>query len=376
MIEQVNETTFAVDIGGSLVEIGNKDATKFEPHIMLPRWDGECKFRLLMPSNGVPNVELSESKERLQWRLGDMGLDWYTLPPTEQHDGALEQEITLFSRPPSNELRFPFEADELNLYHQPKLTQEEVALGASRPDNVVNSIAIHHSTKRWHEIGKTNYRAGNAFHLYRGQAIDSNGWRVWVDKFLDHHEIVYVIPYDFWLNAKYPVHHALGDTFGYTDKGGSKFSLGDTILALICTGAAGIATKLTAYIECTFAGKNGKGAIYQSDNIITNGATDEVESPVADDAVDYPFSTPPTIAAETYWLACWGDTDGGAHNLRYNSNGYSIKYESSGNTSYNGWPNPWETHSEFSNYNLSIYCTYTPSGPPVSIKRSSFAGII
>ena len=357
MIEQINGTTFRVPLGDDFVEIGNKDATKFKPHIMLPRWSSECKFKLLFPSVQIAAPKITKDKNRLQYRVGDIGFDWYAIPPNGQHDGALEQEITLFSRPPSNELRLPYEADGLSLHHQPPLTQKEIDEGCERPDNVINSIAAHHSTKSGHEIGKTNYMAGIAFHLFRGQATDSNGWKVWVDKFLDldHHEIVYLIPYDFWLNAQYPVRHALGDTFGYTTVGGSSIARSADNArgpGTAYTGAAGTGTSMSIYAKNS--GDNVKMALYKDSDSALVGETDPVAMAAAAGWKSANFVSNPTLSAIDYILAFKSDAE---IQVYYNALGVSPKFVS--NAYADPWPNPisW---SAVGNATYSIYCTYTP----------------
>ena len=374
MIEQVNGTTFRCKVGEDYTEIGNKDASRFEPHICLPRWAGECKFKLLFPSVQIATPVMTEDKGRLQYRIGDIGLDWYSIAPNKQHDGALEQEITLFRRPPSNELRLPYEADGLALYHQPPLAQWEIDDGDFRPENIVNSIAVYHATRTslHQNMGDAKkYLCGKAFHLFRGEAVDSSGWKVWIDKFLDldRHEIVYMMPYDFWLNAAYPVYHALGDIFGWNGTGGTSTSAGNLIKAAIAAcPATGTGDSISAYVINTTAAKNAKCAIFDtSGNILTNGTTGEISVPVASQFNTFTFSTSPSLAVATYWLAHFMDTDGGTQNLVYDTDSYNMKW---GSETYPTWPDPWTPGGQYNGRRMSIYCTYTPSGAagPAGVK--------
>lgn len=364
MIEQIDKTTFGVDIGGTFVEIGNKDAAKFEPHIMLPRWNGECKFKLLFPSVQVAVPSLIGDKEKLQYRIGDIGLEWYVVPPNGQHDGALEQEITLFSRPPSNEFRLPYEVDGLSLHHQPELTQKEVDEGNIRPDDIVNSIAVYHSTKADYQIGQTNYKCGKAYHIFRGLAIDSNGRKAWVDKFLKDNEIVYVIPYDFWLTARYPIRHALGDTFGHTSAGSSGQSPAEQMRGSVHAGAVGTLDSISGWWKNEDGSAHDlKMAIYKdSDDSLIFGSTDvSIAGGNWNPILKTANANSENLTAINYALVGWCDNNKVI--LAYDSVG-GFPYVWS-NAVFNGWPNPASLNN-VTGQKYSTYCTYTPGAPPAA----------
>lgn len=86
----------------------------------------------------------------------------YPLPAGEgMEDGGFEIEIVLDEAPARNVFEFDIEgADELDFFYQPPLTDEEVADGAVRPENVVGSYAVYHKSKANYRVGDTNYATG------------------------------------------------------------------------------------------------------------------------------------------------------------------------------------------------------------------------
>jgi len=52
MIEQISGTTYGLRLaGGDLVELGDRSA-KFQPRILLPRWNNECSISLFPQLTG------------------------------------------------------------------------------------------------------------------------------------------------------------------------------------------------------------------------------------------------------------------------------------------------------------------------------------
>jgi hypothetical protein len=91
-------------------------------------------------------------------------------------DGGFEIEIVLDEAPASNVFEFQIEgAEDLDFFYQPPLSDEEIAEGAVRPENVIGSYAVYHKAKANHRVGNTSYSTGRAFHIYRPKAIDANG---------------------------------------------------------------------------------------------------------------------------------------------------------------------------------------------------------
>jgi hypothetical protein len=90
-------------------------------------------------------------------------------------DGGFEIEIILQEKPKSNVFAFQIEAaQDLDFFDQPKLSPEEIAEGAVRPENANGSNAVYPKTKANHRVGDTLYSTGKACHTYRSEGSFSD----------------------------------------------------------------------------------------------------------------------------------------------------------------------------------------------------------
>lgn len=386
----ISNSTYIFELTSDTVEVGNGETEQFEPHIRLNRWGGEC-YLGIEPAGTETEIEVEVEGDKIKTKYKvkqgeyefELESEFYTLPPSEQYElGAFEWNTILNESPPTNRLVFSFEVQGLVLYHQPPLTQkfedgwseefgtniivsetqvrdaDTLDLLVERPDNIVNSIAVYHATKRDHILGQTNYMAGKAFHLFRGQAIDSNGWKVWVDKFLDpdRHEIVYVIPYDFWLNAKYPIRHALGDTFGYTSVGATASTLLNYMKGVVANpGQAGTGTSISVGIKSSWdSSEKIKAALYDAGkDFVANGDTEERDSGGASGQFHvFNFGTGPSLTAQNYYILPWSDS---TVDIGYDTAAGTYCWLASG---YGDWPSSLSPGTN-TGTQYSIYCTYT-----------------
>lgn len=123
----------------------------------------------------------------------------------ETNGNNVEYGLILEKRPKTNTFCYEVEnAEQYDWFKQLPLTQEEIDEGDFRPDNIINSYAVYHKVLKNHELGKTNYETGKAFHRYRPQAIDANGNTSWGDSNFNG-QICDTFD-DTWLkNATYPV---------------------------------------------------------------------------------------------------------------------------------------------------------------------------
>lgn len=114
--------------------------------------------------------------------------------------------LVINEKPDTNRFCWTVEgAEQYDWFKQPPLTAEEIAEGAERPENVVNSYAVYHKQLKNQIVGQTNYETGKVFHRYRVQATDSNGAKVWGDSEYENGQICDIIPTE-WLDmAVYPV---------------------------------------------------------------------------------------------------------------------------------------------------------------------------
>ncbi len=149
------------------VEIGDeKDASKFHSQLKIMRWDNEvnASFRFL---DNEPKQLVTEG-ERIKLVGAKKEVHFYEIPQkTEPLEGGFEFEVILKEKPTSNKLEFSIETKGLRFYYQPELTEEEKKT-CYRPENVVGSYAVYHSTKKndYSKISGKNYRTGKAFHTF------------------------------------------------------------------------------------------------------------------------------------------------------------------------------------------------------------------
>ena len=141
-----------------------------------------------------------------------------------QTPDSIEIDIVVDSKPLSNVFTYDIQTKGLSFHYQPELTQEEIAEGGIyRPDNIVGSYAVYHSSKannyKYSNGTEKNYKTGKAFHIYRPKAYDVKGeWR-WCDLYIDNDKLVVTVPQDFLDTAKYPV--VVDPKFGVETEGGS-----------------------------------------------------------------------------------------------------------------------------------------------------------
>lgn len=96
---------------------------------------------------------------------------------------------------------YDIDTKDYDWFKQPPLTQEEIDEGAFRPENVVNSFAVYHKTKKNNE-----YETGKAFHRYRAEAVDASGNRIWAtDSNIVGNKVCDEFDTDWFNSADYPV---------------------------------------------------------------------------------------------------------------------------------------------------------------------------
>lgn len=214
-------------------EIGDTLGDYDRPGFTLSAWGAECFLKmglrtgiistLQRPSpilvNGYPGVRIAQDAivSYQIYRRAD-GLEW---------------EIVLSSKPPTNRFAFPIQTEGLDFYYQPPLTPEEIAEGCVRPDSVVGSYAVYHSTKRWNrrnvnlatkDTTYEFYGTGKAFHIFRPVAHDAFGDRTWCDMEITKDSLIVTVPAAALNFGKYPI--TIDPTFGQTSAGGSGDNMG------------------------------------------------------------------------------------------------------------------------------------------------------
>lgn len=370
--KKVTDTTYEFELaGGDKVEVGDKNSAEFKPHIKLNRWDGEAFFTII-PAGEIEEeteVEFEDDKVKYKYKAkqGEFELEieaeFYAGEPTEQFEsGVFESEIILGSKPPTNQIIFDLTFENLVFYYQPPLTQDEIDEGAFRPDNIVGSYAVYHTSKGGlvDSQGK-DYKTGKAFHLPRPKIVDDVGNWVWGELFIDTvaGKQIVTIPQAFLDSAVYPIRHAAGDTFGYTTLGGSSDTTDDFILGTPYTGAAGTAVSISVGLSGGDNDSRLKCAIYKdSDNSRVDTTGEKSGNEATKVFITENVITGASLTAIDYKLAWWQSSAGAEYSVWHDA-GVTGFYDEE---TYNGFPatlnpTPWADKK------YSIYCTYTPSLP-------------
>jgi hypothetical protein len=134
----------------------------------------------------------------------------------EKKDAFDEYEIVLKEQPKTNVFTLPFTTKNLVFYYQPPLTEEldpreydtvteteawrKGQRVVYRPENVVGSYAVFHSSKSGNDVG-----SGKIMHIYRPWAEDAKGNRVWCQLKIEESALITAVPQDFLDKAVYPV---------------------------------------------------------------------------------------------------------------------------------------------------------------------------
>lgn len=197
------------------VEIGDSKQPDFKPQFKVSRWDNECNFS--MRAEEDPTATVTVAGGIVKYKAKDYEVHQYE-KQVEGENGH-EFEWILPKKPKSNVLTATIQTKELDFFYQPALTEQEIAEGASRPDNIVGSYAVYHKTGRNNIVGGKEYKTGKAFHIYRPEAVDAVGARAWCELNLDDVAgvLTVTVPQKFIDTAVYPV--VVDPTFGYTSQG-------------------------------------------------------------------------------------------------------------------------------------------------------------
>lgn len=247
-MQQINSTTFlSSDLGDvkPVVTIGGKSADKFYPNVNNSFHDDEFFFNL----NCIDDIVTDESATKLD------GVISQTIN-NEKHEyyiddsGRLKWDKVFSSCPDLMRVRFKVRKSAgVNFYYQGALTEEEIADGCIRPDDIVGSYAVY--------CNKANngYKTGKLCHIPRPFVIDATGNREWCvmtyEEISDTEGMLRIdMPEDFMRNADY----SLGDvrldpTIGYTTAGGSASGGRLVVLQVAAMPAAGTLSTMYGYAK-------------------------------------------------------------------------------------------------------------------------------
>ena len=149
-------------------------------------------------------------------------------------DGGLKVDILLNEKPDTNCFSYQIEGwEQYNFYYQPALTEEEIANGDERPEEIVGSYAVYHKTLKNHKVGAENYATGKVAHIpypYVWEVDNEFLTKHRAESFDINNGVMNVcVSQDFLDKAKYPVR--VDPTFGYTSIGAT----GGTANEIFCS---------------------------------------------------------------------------------------------------------------------------------------------
>jgi hypothetical protein len=343
----------------------DKDPTTFQPQWKCMRWDNEVNLSLRLKD--FDNYTLSTEAEKIKLVTPEKEVHLYDYPISKEHtEGAYEFEVILKEKPATNKIEFTLQDKDVDYFYQPPLTSEEIAQGASQPDNVTGSYAIYAKTPKTNWTGGKEYKCGMIGYIFRPKIIDSVGTEVWGDLNIDTDKgiLSVTIPQNFLDNAVYPVRHASGLTFGYTTKGSSStYYDPDDIL-----GSSLAAPSSNGNVDSvSYAGINDdgqvKGVIVASDKtIVANGVGDACARTLSGDWITATYTTKPSVTSGTNYYPCIIMSTSSTQ--IYLTNSAATGLEDTSN-SFSSPTNP--TDGGTITQKLSIYATYTASGGGVTV---------
>src|SRR3990167_1228811 len=217
------------------VEVGDSKQQDFYPQTKLIRWDNEVNFSIRLKDEDTLNTAtVSTDKDKIIWDKGNIKIESYDFTEDE---GGYKLVWYLKQKPLTNKVEFTIQSKGLDFFYQPKLTPEEIAQGASRPENVVGSYAVYHQTKGgMNDSAGKEYKTGKAFHIYRPHIIDASGAETWGILHIENGIYSVEILQDFLDKAVYPIKS--NDTIGYTTIGaGANTFIGNAFVVTALTSA-------------------------------------------------------------------------------------------------------------------------------------------
>jgi len=371
--------TYKTKVKDEDVIVGDILAVDFKPKVKLKRWGGECSFDIELATTDiiVPVIEDGKLKQK---KPGDYEIIFNA---DETDWGSFSFDVLLHKKWKDDVMSFNINLDGLTASYQPPLTESpEILQGlfpsvvsitetecrdefgevvVHRPENVVGSYVLMHSTKNGHTVGKTNYKTGQAGILYRPKATDDDGVEHWISQEIIGSKLQLDLNDDWFKNkAKYPVY--IDPTFGYTTVGGTGAgAAADWLVSVPGTPVDGNGTVDTMHIyQSDGSGEGYKGVMISSGlTILTNGVTPANTGTSGASWVVCTYSSKPSVVGGTAYYV--GFISNAVNTWYYNATG-SVKEDSS--NSYTTPTNPTDAN----NYpvTFSFYATYTPTPPPVT----------
>lgn len=250
------------------LEIGDIKQPDFKPQAKIKRWGNEVNLSIRRITKEANAVTYSGDKVIYETDLEDV--HFYERNDVGE-DGGLEIELHLKELTPGNRFDFSINTKGLVFGKQGELTEEEIAAGTIRPENVINSYAVYMEEESpVNIVGGQEYKAGKVCHIYRPHITDSAGNETWGDIEINEELgiLTVIVPPIFLENAVYPV--IVDPTIGYTGIGATT-DTSDIVLSAVAgrsittpvSTATGYQIDSIHYYTRTASGTtNFKGVIY------------------------------------------------------------------------------------------------------------------
>jgi len=379
-IKPINPTTFEVELlGKDKVEIGDRGAIDFKPHIKLNRWDGECFIKVGLPTTEkVPPVIKAD---KVKFKGKDIEADFYPLEPTtviakdkdgrdhkftQNELGGFEFEVILKKKPKTNRIVLDIKTQGLEFLYQPPMTEGDKKNGHIQPDNIAGSYAVYHATRTNMHASKADaekYKCGKMGHFYYPYLTDADGRRVRAEGFnISDGLMTVTLPQDFLDSAAYPV--SIDPDFGYTDKGGSSSTIWVLIGFRETAPADGTVTSISMYL-LEVGGQCDVNFGYYNNNVSEEVGTHVAHGTAATPAASYDdwylIDVSGSITnGNVYWLIGQATTD--AYYRAYTDYESGFRYATDTIFVFDNWDDSPTIDTYTNNWRVSIYCTYEEAG--------------
>lgn len=378
-----------ITIGDKVVGLGAEG--DFKPNIELKRWN-EVGFKLktdnLLKDVATKDKKLKFKGDKIKFDTPKISFEMYDFTEGE---GGYKYIWYLNEKPATNKIEFEIESEGLDFFYQPALTEEfqngyseefekdifvtetqvkdlEGNVLVGRPENVVGSYAVYHSTKGgMNDIHGKEYKAGKAFHIYRPHIIDAEGKETWGILHIENGIYSVEIPRDFLDTAVYPIKS--NDEFGYHPSSGGtsvEYTNDNVRINPYAMPANGTVTKLSIFTleidDLVTAYLRGVVYNFDTDALVTYGG--QVVNPYGNgeqDWLDLDVTDTLLTSGVNYGIGYWGDsTDDTDPNMIWYDSGLTIYRMVLTYHATNAPTDPWSTTVSTADRKLWLYATYTP----------------
>lgn len=363
------------------ITLGDKTKAEFTPDIEFKRWN-ETSFKI--KPKGLETVATKDKDmifegDKVKFKTPKMDFEMFDVPATANDEGGYKYIWYLNEKPVTNKVEFDIETSGLDFFYQPPLNAEntdpnltctetqckdaEGNIVFERPENVVGSYAVYHSTKGgMNDANGKDYKTGKAFHIFRPHIIDAVGKETWGILHIENGIYSVEIPQEFLDSAVYPIKS--NDTFGYTTAGSGSSSIStDYQYGASGTPSAGTVTSITASLSTSSGNVAFQGAVYDGATTNISILTPKTSTGTYTGAKAWNtlnFTGGPSVSAQKYFAAIISDSPNGTLYLD-TGGGTNFGFNKSAISNYPNWDSPINLGFFGTTFKYSIYATYTPS---------------